>query len=64
MTKTKRPKPLATNGASPDTILRTSFNLPVGLIRTLKHRAIDEGRDMQDIVVEVLRDYLKKKGVA
>ena len=45
-----------------DAVQRTSFNLPVPLLKALRHRAVDLDRDVQDLVAEAIRDYLRKGG--
>ena len=42
--------------------IKTSLVLPEDLWRAAKIRAIHEGKNLQDIVGEALRVYLKAKG--
>jgi hypothetical protein len=39
---------------------KCTLKLPTDVWMASKHRAIDEGRDFQDIVADALRAYLKK----
>jgi hypothetical protein len=41
---------------------KTSIKLPKALWRAATVRAIDEGRDLQDVVASALELYLKGKG--
>ena len=41
---------------------KTTLRLPDEILTELKHIAIDDKRTLTDIVVEALRDYLKKRG--
>lgn len=40
---------------------KTTLRLPDEILRELKHIAIDDNRTLTDIVVEALKDYLKKR---
>ncbi|MDQ6891533.1 MAG: hypothetical protein M3167_02505 [Acidobacteriota bacterium] len=39
----------------------TSIRLPEGLWRDLRIRALEEGRDAQDILAELIERYLRKE---
>jgi hypothetical protein len=41
---------------------KVTLNLPKSLVKQAKHRAVDEERDLQDLVADALRAYLIKKG--
>ena len=41
---------------------KTTLRLPEEILIELKHIAIDDKRTLTDIVVEALKDYLKKRG--
>lgn len=41
---------------------KTTLRLPDEILTELKHIAIDDKRTLTDVVVEALRDYLKKRG--
>jgi predicted transcriptional regulator len=41
---------------------KTTLRLPDEILTELKHIAIDDKRTLTEIVVEALRDYLKKRG--
>lgn len=43
------------------TTMKTSLALPGDLWRAAKIRAIQEDRNLQDVVAEALRQYLKSK---
>jgi hypothetical protein len=43
----------------PDETVKTSVKLPKALWREASVRAIDEGRDLQDVVAAALELYLK-----
>ena len=40
---------------------KVTIRLPVDLVKTFKHRAIDEGRTFQELVAEAMREYLKRR---
>lgn len=41
---------------------KCTIKLPTDIWLEAKHRALDDGRDFQDIVADALRSYLKKGG--
>lgn len=41
---------------------KTSLNLPEGLWKRLRIRALEEGHDAQAIVAGLIEEYLKRKG--
>ena len=40
---------------------KTTLRVPKHLLDACKHRAIDEGRNLQDVVTDALEIYLKTK---
>ena len=40
---------------------RTTLRVPKQLLDDCKHRAIDEGRNLQDVVADALEAYVKTK---
>ena len=56
----KSPEP----GKGVKDLMKTSMNMPRGLWKRFRVRALEEGRDAQDIVAALLEEYLKrpKKG--
>jgi predicted DNA binding CopG/RHH family protein len=40
---------------------KTTLRVPKHLLDGCKHRAIDEGRNLQDVVTDALEAYLKTK---
>lgn len=40
---------------------KVTIRLPVDLVKTFKHMAIDEGRTFQELVAEAMREYLKQR---
>ena len=42
-----------------DEMTKTTLRVPRYLLDACKHRAIDEGRNLQDIVADALETYLK-----
>lgn len=50
----------AVEEARKDETVRFNMNMARAMHQELKIRAVREGRDMKDIVEELLRDYLKK----
>ncbi len=47
-------------GAKAETKI-VATRLPVELWREVQHRALDEGRPVQELVADALRDYLRRK---
>ncbi len=41
-------------------MIKTSVSFPMDLWREGKKRAIDEGRDFQEVVRDALREYLRR----
>ncbi len=41
-------------------VIKTSLNLPAALWKRVKIRALEEDRNAQDIVIEMLEKYLRK----
>jgi uncharacterized protein (DUF4415 family) len=39
---------------------KVTIRLPLDLVKTFKHMAIDEGRTFQELVAEAMREYLKR----
>ena len=54
-----RAKSEASEGFEPMT--KVTIRLPVDLVKTFKHMAIDEGRTFQELVAEAMREYLKQR---
>lgn len=42
--------------------VKTTLAIPRELWRAAKVRALDEGRDLRDVLLDALRAYLAKKG--
>lgn len=40
---------------------KTTLRIPRHLLDACKHRAIDEGRNLQDVVTDALEGYLRTK---
>jgi uncharacterized protein (DUF4415 family) len=40
---------------------KVTIRSPLDLVKTFKHRAIDEGRTFQELVAEAMREYLKRR---
>jgi len=40
---------------------KTTLRIPKHLLDGCKHRAIDEGKNLQDVVTDALETYLKTK---
>ncbi len=40
---------------------KVTIRLPLDLVKTFKHMAIDEGRTFQELVAEAMREYLKQR---
>ena len=49
----------ASEGFEPMT--KVTIRLPMNLVKTFKHMAIDEGRTFQELVAEAMREYLKQR---
>ena len=45
-----------------DDLVRTTIRLPQSLLAATKHKAIDEGSSLQDVIIRALEQYLSKKG--
>jgi len=43
--------------------MKTSVDIPDDLWKTAKHLAVEENTDLRNVIIEALREYLKKKGV-
>jgi hypothetical protein len=43
-------------------VKKTSLQLPEAIWKSVKIRAVEEGRNVQELVAEALKDYLRKKG--
>ena len=48
--------------ATPGDFVKTSLKLPRDLWKRAHIRALDEGSDLQTIIAEALKLYLKKRG--
>ena len=40
--------------------MKTSVDIPDDIWKAAKHRAIEEGMDLKDVIVRALEEYLKK----
>jgi hypothetical protein len=45
-----------------DPIVRTTLRLPQSLLNAAKHRGIDDGHSLQEVIIRALEYYLGKKG--
>ena len=45
-----------------DELIRTTIRLPQSMVSAAKHRAIDEGITLQDLITRAVDQYLAKKG--
>ena len=46
-----------------DPIIRTTIRLPQSLLNAAKHRGIDDGQSLQEVIIRALESYLgKQKG--
>ena len=45
-----------------DELIRTTIRLPQSMVSAAKHRAIDEGITLQDLITRAVEQYLAKKG--
>jgi hypothetical protein len=52
---------LRTRG-SDEEIVRTTIRVPRSLWDAVRHRAIDDNSDAQELVIRALQQYLKQKG--
>jgi predicted DNA binding CopG/RHH family protein len=48
--------------AEADRLVRTTVRLPRSLLSAAKHRAIDRGMTLQEVIIDALRSYLAKGG--
>lgn len=48
-------------GNQPSEIVKTSLKLPRELWKAAHMKAMDEGRDLQDLIADAIRLYLTKK---
>jgi uncharacterized protein (DUF4415 family) len=51
----------AETSESLEPMTKVTIRLPVDLVKTFKHMAIDEGRTFQELVAEAMREYLKQR---
>jgi hypothetical protein len=42
-------------------VVRTTLTMPTALWRRAKVRAMDEGRDLRDVLLDALRAYLRRE---
>ena len=42
--------------------MKTSVDIPDDLWKASKILAVEEGKDLRDIIIDALQDYLSKKG--
>ena len=47
---------------SAEEIVRTTIRVPRSLWDAVRHRAIDDNSDAQELVIRALQQYLKQKG--
>jgi hypothetical protein len=45
-----------------DPLVRTTVRLPKSLLNAAKHRGIDDGQTLQQVVIHALEQYLHRKG--
>ena len=45
----------------PEDWVQTSLRMPKDLLKTLKQIALDTDRSLEDVVIEALQDYSRKK---
>jgi len=43
-------------------LTRTTVRIPQSLLAALKHRAIDKGETLQEVLTQALRAYVRKGG--
>jgi len=48
--------------AKDDPIVKTTLRLPQSLLNAAKHRGIDDGQSLQDVIIAALQQYLAKGG--
>jgi hypothetical protein len=48
--------------ATDEEIVRTTIRVPRSLWDAVRHRAIDDNSDAQELVIRALQQYLKQKG--
>jgi hypothetical protein len=48
--------------ATDEEIVRTTIRVPRSLWDAVRHRAIDDNSDAQELVIRALQRYLKQKG--
>jgi len=46
--------------AKDDPIVKTTLRLPQSLLNAAKHRGVDDGQSLQDIIITALEQYLQK----
>jgi predicted DNA binding CopG/RHH family protein len=44
-----------------DPIVRTTVRLPLSLLNAAKHRGIDDGQPLQEVIIRALEQYLRKQ---
>ena len=47
--------------ADVDPIVRTTVRLPLSLLNAAKHRGIDDGQPLQEVIIRALKRYLRKQ---
>jgi predicted transcriptional regulator len=47
--------------AMPEDWVQTSLRMPKELLKSLKQLALDTDRSLQDVIVEALQDYSRKR---
>lgn len=47
--------------ADTDPIVRTTVRLPLSLLNAAKHRGIDDGQPLQEVIIRALEQYLRKQ---
>ena len=47
--------------ADADPIVRTTLRLPQSLLNAAKHRGIDDGQTLQEVIIRSLERYLSKQ---
>ncbi len=43
-------------------LIKVTFRLPAGLVKDMKHRAVDAGVSLQDLATQAIRAFLSRKG--